>query len=60
MAEPVFIIKNLNICQKILSKEYVELYKLKFNKDVQLQNEEKLKQEREPKINKTGKIIKQN
>lgn len=35
-----------------MSKEYVELYKLKFNKDVQLQNEEKLKQEREPKINK--------
>lgn len=46
------IIKQLGITKKILSDPYKKDYKLKFNKEEQFKNQELLKKNRLPKINK--------
>ncbi|EET88943.1 hypothetical protein CcarbDRAFT_0582 [Clostridium carboxidivorans P7] len=52
MPKPKSIIRGLKITKKILSKTYKDNYALNFDKNLQLENEELLKKEREPKINK--------
>lgn len=53
MSSPKKIIESLKVTQKLLSKQYKDIHILKFSSENQLKNEELLKKERIPKINKT-------